>query len=105
LADAAQVVGGKLYLLGGAWNLYRANAFPTQAPIALVASILVDRGETGGRHTVRLTVADEAGVPIIPTLDWTVEVAKPEGSDPAMPQRSLLVVTTGIVLTRRGVCR
>src|SRR5262245_4071884 len=102
LADSAQVVGGKLYVLGGAWNLYRAAAFPTQAPIALVASILVDRSEAGGRHAGRLTVADEAGIPIVPTLDWTVEVGKPEGSDPAVPQRSLLAVNTGIQLPRAG---
>ena len=99
LADAAQVVGGKLYVLGGAWNLYRATAFPTQAPIALVASILVDRSEAGSRHAVRLTVADEAGIPIVPTLDWTIEVANTEG---AVPQRSLLAVNTGIQLPRAG---
>jgi len=102
LADAAQVVGGKLYLLGGAWNLYRATAFPTQAPIALVASILVDRNETGSRHSVRLTEADEAGIPIIPALDWSIEVAGTEGNDPATPQRSLLAVNTGIQLPRAG---
>ena len=102
LADAAQVVGGKLYLLGGAWNVYRATAFPTQAPIALVASILVDRTEAGSRHAVRLTVADEAGIPIIPALDWNLEVSRPEDVDPATPQRSLLAVNTGIQLPRAG---
>jgi hypothetical protein len=102
LADAAQVVGGKLYLLGGAWNLYRATAFPTQAPVALVASILVDRNETGMRHSVRLTVADEAGIPIIPALDWSIEVGASEGNDPATPQRSMLAVNTGIQLPRAG---
>ena len=102
VADAAQVTGGKLYLLGGAWNLYRSASFPTQAPIALVASILVDRNEAGSRHTVRLTVADEAGIPIIPAMDWTIEVGRPEGSDPTIPQRSLLAVNTGIQLPRAG---
>src|SRR5262245_52870994 len=102
VADAAQVIGGKLYLLGGAWNLYRATAFPTQAPVALVASILVDRNEAGSRHTVRLTVADEAGIPIIPAMDWAVEVGRPEGNDPTIPQRSMLAVNTGIQLPRAG---
>src|SRR5258705_139034 len=102
LADAAQVIGGKLYLLGGAWNLYRAVAFPTQAPIALVASILVDPNEAGTRNAVRLTVADEAGIPIIPALDWAVEVGRREESDPAVPQRSLLAMNTSIQLPRAG---
>jgi hypothetical protein len=102
LADAAQVSGGKLYLLGGAWNLYRAASFPTQAPLALVASILVDRSEAGSRHPVRLTLADEAGIPIIPPLDWTVEVGRPEGTDPTIPQRSLLAVNTSVQLPRAG---
>ena len=28
VADAAQVTGGKLYVLGGGWNQYRAASFP-----------------------------------------------------------------------------
>jgi hypothetical protein len=47
-------------------------------------------------------LADEAGIPIIPPLDWTVEVGRPEGTDPTIPQRSLLAVNTSVQLPRAG---
>ena len=68
VADAAQVVGGKLYVLGGGWNQYRATAFPVPMTVSIVTSILVDSPETGHPIVVSLTVADEAGIPIVPEI-------------------------------------
>src|SRR6185436_9080555 len=52
LADAAQVVDGKLYVLGGAWNRYHCHAFPTQAAMAFAVSVLVDWEDSGRRFPV-----------------------------------------------------
>jgi hypothetical protein len=100
LADAAQVVDGKLYLLGGAWNRYHCRAFPTQAPMAFAASILVDPDETGRPFPVTLALVDEAGVPIIPDITAQAEVRRPEGE--RTPQRTLLTVSASITIPRAG---
>ena len=46
LADAAQVQGEKLYMLGGGWSLIWAKEFPAQHQMAVAAGILVPWMET-----------------------------------------------------------
>lgn len=100
LADAAQVVDGKLYLLGGAWNRFHCHAFPAQASMAFATSVLVDWEETGRQFPVTLTLADEAGVPIIPDITAHAEVGRPEGE--RIQQRTLLTVNANIMIPRAG---
>jgi hypothetical protein len=100
LADAAQVVDGKLYLLGGAWNRYHCHAFPTQASMAFVVSILVEWEDAGQRFPVKLALVDEAGVPIVPEITAQAEVGKPEGE--RTQQRTLLTVSANIMIPRAG---
>jgi len=101
LADAAQVVGGKLYVLGGAWNAFRANAFPTPATMAFVVSILVDRAEAAKDHSFSLTLADSAGVAVLPPIEGRFQVGKPEGASQD-PQRTVLALNSGVLLVRPG---
>src|SRR5437773_10351851 len=51
LADSAQVVGNKLYLAGGGWDLLTINAeFPHDQIIGLAASFGVPWSETNQPH-------------------------------------------------------
>ena len=100
VADAAQVVGGKLYVLGGGWNQYRSTAFPVPMTMSIVTSILVDSPETGNPIAVSLTVADEAGIPIVPEIQAQVQVGRVEGSRP--PYRVMLPINTTIQIPREG---
>ena len=56
LADAAQVQGEKLYMLGGGWSLIWAKEFPAQHQMAVAAGILVPWLETNARHQFRIVV-------------------------------------------------
>ena len=47
LADGAQAVGGKLYILGGGWNVFYAQAFPAPVNIALGVNVSYTSNETG----------------------------------------------------------
>ena len=100
LADAAQVVDGKLYVLGGAWNRYHCHAFPTQAAMAFAVSVLVDWEDSGRRFPVTLALVDEAGVPIIPEITAQAEVGRPEGE--RTQHRTLLAVSANIMIPRAG---
>jgi hypothetical protein len=101
LADAAEVAGGKLYLLGGAWNQYRCRAFPSPATMALVTSILVDWSEAGRRYPLTMTLADEAGVPVVPPVNGEVDIGRPpEG--PEGPQRTVVALNAHVSLPRPG---
>lgn len=57
LADAAQEVGGKLYVLGGGWSII--NAGPTNFAIAVYMQTPWDQANR--RHTFRLELLDADG--------------------------------------------
>jgi hypothetical protein len=102
LADAAQVAGGKLFILGGGWSVYRSPAYPAQIQLALGLSILIDWQEAGIRYPVSITIADEAGVPVIPELRGEVEVGKSPEVPPGTTQRALFPLNTVFAVPRAG---
>ena len=57
LADAAQEVGGKLYILGGGWTFIG----PDPSPSALVLMIHVDWHEANQKLALRAELQDEDG--------------------------------------------
>src|SRR5437660_12501419 len=87
VADAAQVVDGKLYVLGGAWNQYRCTAFPTQVSVSIVTSILVEADETDRGIPISLMLADGEGVPIIPEAQAELRIGRQAGA--SGPYRAL----------------
>ena len=60
LADAAQAVGGKLFILGGGWSV--TGPGPTLMAMAIKIEVPWDR--TNLRHRWTLTLVDEDGRPI-----------------------------------------
>lgn len=70
LADAAQVVGGKLYILGGGWNV----TGPDPIPFAIAMLIYIPWDQTNRRIEWRLKLLTEDG--------QVVQVATPMGNRP-----------------------
>lgn len=60
LADSAQAVGGKLYILGGGWSL--TGPMPTPSAIAL--KIEVPRDLAARRHDIVLELLNADGQPV-----------------------------------------
>ena len=61
LADSAQAVDGKLYILGGAWNILRFPEFPAQLIVGIAVAIDVDWNETNTRHHLDVHFEDADG--------------------------------------------
>jgi len=70
LADSAQAVGGKLYILRGGWSL----TGPAPQPSALAIKFAVPWDAANVRHEVRLELVDSDGK--------NIEVAGPVGPQP-----------------------
>lgn len=70
LADSAQVAEGKLYVLGGGWQV----TGPAPAPFAIVGTIEVPWHLTNQEHKFRLELIDLDGN--------AVQVPTPEGEQP-----------------------
>lgn len=68
LADHAQVVDGKFFIIGGGWSIVG----PQPVPFAVVADIKVPWHGIGTKHKLRLELLDADGQP--------VEVEQPDGS-------------------------
>ena len=87
LADAAQVAGGKLYVLGGGWSVLYA---PASFAIALKIEVPWTQGED--THELRMELLDEDGQvvlgledkPLI-TIESTFRTGVPDGIKPGTP--------------------
>lgn len=96
LADAAQALGGKLYILGGGWSI----TGPEPSPSALAVKVEVPWMEANHPHRLRLTLLDADGQPVAlgdNTLDITAdfEVGRPAGLPAGTPLDTALVFNFG----------
>lgn len=95
LADAAQVQGDKLYMLGGGWSLIWAKDFPAQHQISIAAAILVPWLETNRRHKFRIIVHTEGGTQL-GEFGGEFEQGRPAGLPAGTTQRVMLAVSFGV---------
>ncbi len=102
LADAAQAVNGKLYVLGGGWSV----AGPGPAPSALAIKIEVDWDQGNKKHQFRIALIDSDGHPVrVPNpvqpepmtveLSGEFEAGRPAGLKPGTPLDVVLALNFG----------
>ncbi len=82
LADAAQAVGGKMFILGGGWNVFRVANYPAPVQLAVAVGLGFTSNEVGIKYPLSLVIADEAGVPIVPEMKGQVETGQPASDTP-----------------------
>jgi hypothetical protein len=92
LADAAQVVGNKLYLMGGGWDKLTVNsAFPIDQRCALALSLRVDWNETNQKHNFEIEIIAEDSATEQPRslmkAGGQFEIGRPPGTSPGQEQR------------------
>jgi len=101
LADSAQEVGGKLYILGGGWSI----TGPEPVPMAIALKLEVPWDRTNVQHSLLLELLDEDGEPVLvpgPEDDRVplqvtgeFEAGRPAGIKPGTPIDSALAVNFG----------
>jgi hypothetical protein len=64
LADSAQAIGGKLYILGGGWSI----TGPDPAPSAIALKVQVPWDRANHRYELLLELLDADGHPVEVTL-------------------------------------
>lgn len=89
LADAAEALGGKLYLMGGGWDTIRVANFDVPVQMAIACGILVPWNETDDDHQVALTLRDLDGKDIAPPLEVSLKTGRaaslPKGASTHVP--------------------
>jgi hypothetical protein len=79
IADAAQVAGDKLQLIGGGWRFIQANQLPVTHHLSVAVGLLVGWLETNRRHRFRLEVRQDEPDRVIAAVDGDFETGRPPG--------------------------
>lgn len=102
LADHADIVGNKLYLHGGGWDVLTVNTgFPVDQQLGLAAAFQVDWQETNQRHSVEIEILDADGTSLAKAAGQ-FEVGRPAGMPPGQSQRAQLAVNLPLRLGNAG---
>ena len=86
LADAAECINNKMYVLGGGWTDCQVQGLPTMQPIALVVSFLVEWNETNIKHDALVECVDADGA-VMWSGNYVFTIGRPYNLESGSPQR------------------
>ena len=102
LADHAEAINGKLYVMGGAWDRLQVPELPgpLPVPISVAVVITVPWSLTNKQFTFSLELVDVDNAPVVSAEEGGVfsipfEVGRPPGLREGRPQKNVLSVTIG----------
>jgi len=102
LADRAEAVNGKLYIVGGGWDRVGMFQIPGPADFDVALGVLVGYNETNVPHQVQLALEDEDNKPVLPPINAQFEVGKPPGMKVGQAQRFQLVLRGPFLIPKDG---
>ena len=91
IADHAEIVSGKLYLMGGGWDHFNAREAPVQLRMAVAVGIRVGWEETNLRHQVDIFIEDDDGKELA-RVNGAMQVGRPSNLPPGSTQLSQMAV-------------
>lgn len=94
LADYAEAVNGKLYLMGGAWDRIAVQNANQPMRFGVAIGILVPWTATNQNHTLRLTFEDTDGTALGVLIETTFVTGRAPELPPGSNQRLVLAVNT-----------
>lgn len=96
LADAAEALQGKIYVIGGAIDTIWADKVPVVHPhISFVARLLFSPAEIGQSHKVELKLIDEDGKIVVPPVSGQLNINKNENLPRGWKQGHIFVLNFG----------
>jgi hypothetical protein len=102
LADYAEIVGGKLYLMGGGWDKLTVNSgFPLTKPVGLAAAFRVPWDETNQPHNVEIEIQTDDGENV-GKVGAQFEVGRPPGIPKGQVQRFQIAANLSLTLNGPG---
>jgi len=92
LADRAEAVNGKLYMVGGGFDRVSVPVFPANANFDVALGAMVDYNETNEPHSFELRLENVDNEVVLGPIGGQVEVGRPPGMKPGQSQRVMLVI-------------
>jgi hypothetical protein len=102
LADHSEAVNGKLYMVGGGWNVLRFPELPREWGFNIALGIDVAWDETNAPHKLLINIQDPDGVELGDSLSAEFETGRPPGMPPGQSQRLVMSIGTRAAFTTSG---
>jgi hypothetical protein len=102
LADHAEAVNGKLYLMGGGWDRRTLADFRQPQIIAVAVGILIPWTETNRPLPLVVALTDLDGASIAPPLQTQLTAGRPANAKPGQKLRYMLAVNFQTAIPRPG---
>ncbi len=103
LSDAVQVIGNKLYLMGGGWDVLTVNTgFPVLRHCGVSIAIRVPWNETNQKHAFDIEITDDDGHEQLVKMGGQFEVGRPAGIRSGQDQRVQVAAEMGLKLNKPG---
>jgi hypothetical protein len=78
IADRADVVGGKLYLMGGSFNRIQPPQFPFRLILGIAVGVRVPVHESDAQHHLEVTISPIDEAPLV-KLEGRIATGRPPG--------------------------
>ena len=102
LADHSEALNGKIYAMGGGWNMLRFPQLPQDWGFSIAFGVDVPWDETNRPHTLNLLIEDPDGAPLGEELSLDFEAGRPPGSVVGQDQRIILSIVTRVTFSATG---
>jgi hypothetical protein len=101
LADKAEAVNGKLYMVGGGWDSIAVRRLEEALQFSLAIGILVPWHATSLQHEVNLSVQDADGKELV-RLQFAFKTGRPPLLPDGATQRVMLVLPFSLTIPQVG---
>jgi hypothetical protein len=96
LADRAEVLNGKLYMMGGAWDHVFATNLEGSIPLHIACGVLIPYLETDDQHTLEVAFEDTDGTAVVPSFSLAFKTGRPPTLEKGAKMRLPLAFETRI---------
>lgn len=102
LTDHSEAISGKLYAMGGGWNMLHFPELPTEHRFGIAFGVDVAWDETNQRHALELEIQDPDGERLGDELSLEIETGRPPGSVAGQDQRLVISLAAAIEFSTAG---
>jgi len=102
LTDHSEVLNGKVYAMGGGWNMLHFPELPVEHGFGIAFGLDVRWDETNQRHTLTLQIEDPDGARLGDEFSFEFETGRPPGLVPGQDQRIVLSLEARLELETPG---
>jgi hypothetical protein len=102
LCDAAQVVGAKLYVLGGGWDRVQLPEYPVTLPAGIAVGVRVEWTETNAKHGLLVRGLSADADRELFRAEGEFEVGRPPGMPHGMSQLFQVAMSVPLQLPEPG---